>query len=75
MLQSAPLNSTTGNSTNLLILIISPVHTLLTPDVKGNPKFSTPPNSTESLRVLLVELSGADCFEFTHNFLGGLNEI
>ena len=52
--QSAPVNSTTGNSTIPFSLTIST-------GLKSTPKFDTLPNLTENLHVFLVELTGADC--------------
>ena len=63
-LQSAPVNSTTDNSFNQLNSTISCEYTLITPYVKSNPKFDPLANSIKNLRVLLVELSGADFSAF-----------
>ena len=44
--------SDSDNSSNPLNSTISSGHTPLTPYVKSNPKFDTPPNSTENLCIL-----------------------
>ena len=59
IVQSAPVNSTTGNSTSPLNLTTR--RSPLTPYVKNNPKFNHPPSSTKQYSFFFVKITGADC--------------